>query len=731
MIIGSFKIKKYYFLLLFLAFCMETVTVFAQNKIKLSVEEDSISMILENAIYKIEYEYDIERAGELIFDVENYVISNDNLYLKGLLSTSKALFSFGTYNFIDVKKNIDDAINYYGRIDDKDGLAYSYEILGAYWSYYNNLDKTKKAYLLSENYYKETEGESKKIDIYYNLCITFYREEEWVKSINYGKKALKIIQFTSEKKDRQTYLHDQIGKCYLRLSDHKKAKFHFDKSLNEIKTVESKAYSYWATAQYYEAIGDVKNAYKYFKLSNVFFLKDIDRTSLKIRRRLTLKNEIDNEVLVKKRVLVERKLNREKLKFNKYLVLTSGTFILGLLVLSVIQVRNAKFKTKSNNLLVIKNKALFKAKNDALNASELKSDFIERVTHELKTPLNTITTISYLLKKENKKGDSEFIGYLEGIDMSSKSLLNFINNAIGLNLLTKNNKVVLNERSFNINTVLTGIIGTLNTEQSNVKFELFFDDKIPILVNGDELKFVNMFISLLTNISDYSKSDTVSVYVDLQLKTEDSIAIVFTIKEKSRSESIINKTMSFSELTNDGLKQDDKLSIDFSIDAKNILDLDGSGMLVETDVYDSIKLTFTILFNEVKEVYVPLEVKLLLAEDNKINQLLTQKVLINNGFSCDVANNGVEAVEMCRTKNYDLILMDIMMPTMDGYEATKEIRVFNSHIPILALTALSKEENKQSFEESGIDVVLNKPINPDLMFKFIFKALAFGKKQIV
>jgi CheY-like chemotaxis protein len=111
----------------------------------------------------------------------------------------------------------------------------------------------------------------------------------------------------------------------------------------------------------------------------------------------------------------------------------------------------------------------------------------------------------------------------------------------------------------------------------------------------------------------------------------------------------------------------------------------------------------------------------LLVEDNRVNQIITNKILSKLGFICDVADNGLIALNKVKEKDYSLILMDIMMPIMDGFESSKEITKIKPYIPIVALTAISKDVNKEKFEEASIKEVLNKPIDVELMSKTIHK----------
>ncbi len=712
--------------------CMTTVFLVAQNPQKFSKADDSIKNILENAISEIDAYRDIDEAKRKTFQVEPYVDLSDNLYLKGLLNSSKMLIHYDAYDFVKTKEHADKAIVYFEQVNSKEKLAFVYEVLGVYWSFFDEKEKEMTAMLKAEKYYEGTTDESKKIDIFYNLSTSFLERENWKKSIFYAEKSLSAIKKTNVKKNRKSFLYHYLGNSYLMLNNLKKAKQCFDKSLSLAVSNKSIADSHLGLAKYYKRIGNIDKSYKHYNLSSELYLKFANSEAIYIDKRKILKSEIESEELKNKKILAEKQLNKQQLKFNNYLMLFSVAIIIVLVVLMVLQKRNSRFKARSNLLLIRKNNELLRAKNLAEKASILKSDFVEKVTHELRTPLNTITTISYLLKKEKQNGVA--IDYIETIDISSKHLLGFINDMIDINLLKKKSEIVLDNEIFGLKEMLTGVVGAIDVESSKNKLEFVFDDNIPKHVCGDELKLAQIFINLLTNANTYAKNGKVKLLAKLELKTEDKATVVFSVEDDGIG---MGKEVQQALFSNVGYaamlekRKHKKIGLGLSV-VKELLDLHGSSLFVSSDIGNGTKLTFSIGFNIKEELKsnnkdidkVTNEIKLLLVEDNKVNQLLTQRVLETNGFYCDVANNGLEAVNMCKEYEYSAILMDIMMPVMDGYEATKKIRGFNKDVPILGLTALSEEMNKKSFEEVGITVVLSKPVDPDLLFKAIFKEFA-------
>ena len=115
--------------------------------------------------------------------------------------------------------------------------------------------------------------------------------------------------------------------------------------------------------------------------------------------------------------------------------------------------------------------------------------------------------------------------------------------------------------------------------------------------------------------------------------------------------------------------------------------------------------------------------KVLLVEDNKINQVITKKIIAKQHMTCDIADDGYQAIDYARSNRYDFILMDIHMPGISGIEATKEIRKFDVSTPIIALTAISLDDNKDDFLKDGFNEVISKPFDPEIFYQKISKLL--------
>lgn len=157
----------------------------------------------------------------------------------------------------------------------------------------------------------------------------------------------------------------------------------------------------------------------------------------------------------------------------------------------------------------------------------------------------------------------------------------------------------------------------------------------------------------------------------------------------------------------------------------------GTTFMIELPLKESkgvVKVEKVSYFKDVNDIDLD-KVKILVVEDNKINQMITKKILNKMGLYCDVVDNGEDAVERIKTDNYDVVLMDIHMPGISGIEATKRIRGFNKELTIFALTAVTLEDKMQEFDDAGFDDIISKPFKQEDFEKKLYAALFKNKSS--
>ena len=258
---------------------------------------------------------------------------------------------------------------------------------------------------------------------------------------------------------------------------------------------------------------------------------------------------------------------------------------------------------------------------------------------------------------------------------------------------------------------------------------------------GDPIKISQILINLIGNAIKFTKNGSVVVTVKELKRVEDICTIYFEVKDtgigisEELQENIFD---SFEQGSIQINREYGGTGLGLTI-VKNLLGLFGSDINLESKKGVGSAFSFEIKLvckdqnaDNLDDDFTPREfifegLHLLIVEDNKINQVITKKMLSKKGMTSDIANNGTEGVELTRINNYDAILMDIHMPGISGVEATIEIRKFNTEIPIIALTAISLDDSVENFYAAGCDDIVTKPFKPEYFYQKIGENI-FNKK---
>ncbi len=443
---------------------------------------------------------------------------------------------------------------------------------------------------------------------------------------------------------------------------------------------------------------------------------------------------------LKKDIDTERKRSKDADKLTTVLLVAMIT-ILSLLILSLY--KNNNLRAKANELLQAKNTELIVAKDNAEKASMVKAQFLSTITHELRTPMYAVTGLTHLLLSENPTPEQK--KHLDSLKFSGEYLLSLINNILDLNK-REANKVEVEQTAFNlkkrIEDVLFALGKSAKDKGNNLNFD--FDEDIPEEVLGDPLMISQILINLVGNAVKFTRDGDVDVRVQKIKQTDTEAYLHFEVEDTGEGISKKKQKNIFQNFTQGSVAINRKFGgtgLGLSI-VKNLLDLLGSKVTLESTLGKGSTFSFDIKYSLVKQAeeeanphniiydidYVALENrKILVVEDNKINQMITRKILEKNKMVCDVADNGEIAVEKARNQSFDLILMDIHMPGISGIEATEQIRLFDKEIPILALTAVTIDENIDEFHEAGFNDIIPKPYKVEEFFQKIHNGLKQAK----
>lgn len=435
---------------------------------------------------------------------------------------------------------------------------------------------------------------------------------------------------------------------------------------------------------------------------------------------------------------------QKSISFTKMTTALSVALIVILSLLTLSLYKNNNLRAKANDLLQDKNTELELAKEKAEKASLAKAQFLSTITHELRTPMYAVTGLTDLLMDENPTPNQK--EHLNSLKFSGEYLLSLINNILDLNKLDAN-KVEVEKTTFSLEKRLKDVLIALkkSADDRNNVIKLEFDESIPKKLIGDPLKISQIFINLVGNSVKFTQNGEVIIRVKNKEKKNNKILLLFEVEDNGVGISRKKQKSIFETFSQASLQVNRKFGgtgLGLSI-VKNLLQLLDSKIHLESQLGKGSKFWFTVNFGVVelnekevnkKEEYVVdfsklKNKKILVVEDNKINQMITKKILEKNNIICEVADNGLDAVKMVGDTRYDLILMDIHMPGISGVEATKKIRLFNENIPIIALTAVTIDENLDIFFEAGFNEIIPKPFKTNDFFEKIYKTLESVEKE--
>jgi signal transduction histidine kinase/CheY-like chemotaxis protein len=386
---------------------------------------------------------------------------------------------------------------------------------------------------------------------------------------------------------------------------------------------------------------------------------------------------------------------------------------------------------EKNQTLNEKNYELIEAKEKAESASIAKQKFLSNMSHEIRTPLNAVIGLSEILMIENPREDQ--VELLRSIKFSGENLLVLINDILDFSKIEEG-KIKIENTRFNASQLLTNLKNTFKSkaENKNLEFNLTVGEDVPESLNGDPHRLSQILVNLIDNAIKFTEEGKIDVNVDSLRKTNEDIDIKFSIRDTGigisteEQEKIFER---FEQATTETTRKFGGSGLGLAI-IRNLLRLQGTNIYVESNPGEGSEFFFTLTFgiNQTKDLEDkkkedledPTEgdafsTYILLVEDNEMNMKVAKRFLERWDYKIDTAENGLEALDKFKANRYDLILMDLHMPEMDGWEATMAIRNFENDIsrkiPIIALTADVMINDLDKLYSAGMDDYVTKPFN--------------------
>ncbi|WP_370089019.1 response regulator [Ekhidna sp.] len=370
--------------------------------------------------------------------------------------------------------------------------------------------------------------------------------------------------------------------------------------------------------------------------------------------------------------------------------------------------------------------SLRRAKDAAETASKAKTDFLSTISHEIRTPLNAVVGISHFLINENPRKDQR--ESLESLQFSAEHLTALINDILDYNKLEAGS-IEFEFTEVNLKTLSAKIIKAHSAlaKEKGVSLLLEIDEKMHPLVMADQTRIYQVLNNLINNALKFTSKGYVKLKTTL-LSEDDRIQTVRTEVLDSGIGIPYNKQkLIFERFTQAGsstTREYGGTGLGLAI-IRKILNMVGSEIYVKSEPGSGTIFWFDLSFKKVLHAEVDQAVqevedtniitgkKILLVEDNQMNIMVAEKFLKKWELHVEVAHNGQEGVEMMQNKKYDLVLMDLQMPIMDGYKATRKIRTFDQKTPIIALTASALLKVRQDVIAAGMNDYITKPFDPN------------------
>jgi len=715
-------------LLLFLL--LSLTTIYSQDN---KAEKEVIEKHLNQAVVDFsEANYDKALESSKLALVKSFAI-NDDLLISQSYNTIGAIFN----ECSETAKAIEfynKALVYAKKMNNDKMFNWIYGNLGSVY-YFNEIDVLKGI-----NYYKKS--------LYYALKIKDTVQIEYTKlnlasayfatgKYDLGNEHINDIKaqiLAKDNEEAKMSLHLLLGIYASNTNEKAKSEQHFftAKAIAEQNGFDANLINiYENLVRHYKKYEDAKNVELYQSkldsLNKVVYSEDkIDNL-----KKAASQIEIQEYKIQLGKIEKENEQHQKTLKDSKLIVILFIVILIILLLLLLTLYKNIKLREQANLELTQANEALMEAKERAEEASQLKSQFVSTITHELRTPLYGVIGITNIITDEHKELTNS--PHLKSLKFSAKYLLSLVNDILQINKIEEK-RVVLENLIFNLTDEITTIQNSVEyiADKNNNKLTVEIDTAIPEFLIGDKLRLSQIIMNLLSNALKFTKNGDVILTADLKEVVDKKYFIEFKVKDtgigiaKEHQDKIFDKFVQIERKEEDYQGTGLGLSI-----VSRLVELFESEISLESEENVGTTFFFTIGFEydeeKSREIINNIEVDLsevhthniLVVEDNKINQMVTKKIIQNSHMTCTIVDDGYAAIVALERERFDLILMDINMPLINGFETTRKIREKGITIPVIALTAFDKQEVTEEAISAGMNDIMVKPFEPSKLFQVI------------
>lgn len=698
--------------------------------------------------------------------------SDKKAEIHALLNTAVEEFSATRYD--KALKHSKEALMLSFDIDNNAHIAESYNTIGVIYDECNKSERAIEFYDKALRFAHSVNNDTLSTWIYSNLGSAYYFNDiDVIKGIDYYKKAL-FYAHKLKDKGQILQINLNLASAYLANHDDEKAAVILTAIKEEMyragpdelmlsyylllgiqhthNNEKAAAEEYYVKAEalahkskltshllnvyenysgHYKAFKDKKGEEhyeaKYDSLYKVLYsdekMDSLDKQGLDI--------ELDEYRVQLDKVEQENAKKTKIVETSKLVLILFMVVVITLLLLLLTLYKSIKTREQLNLELKNTNDELKLAKEKAEEASLMKTQFVSTITHELRTPLYGVIGITNILLDEHKELASS--PHLKSLKFSAKYLLSLVNDILQISKIEER-KVVLENLIFNLSDELEGIKNSIDyiAERNSNKLIIEVDTAIPEFLIGDKLRLSQIIMNLVSNSLKFTKNGEVTITADLERVEDTMYYVAFQVIDTGVGIAKEHQQIIFDKFVQIERKEEDYQGTGLGLSiVTSLIKLFKSEIHLESEENVGTTFRFTIGFihdeEKSKEIINDIEVDLsshqkftiLVIEDNKINQLVTKKIIQNSNLNCTIVDDGYAGLVALEREHFDLILMDLNMPLINGFDTTRKIREKGYTMPIIALTAFDKQEVSEEVYASGMNDILIKPFEPTKLYQII------------
>ena len=728
------------------------------DKLRMSISYNRLGTIyfrlseLEKALDYYQKSLQIARESGDKVSMQEVMINIGSLYQK-------------QHDYPKALDNFNEALKINQSIGNKSGCATALNAIGYVYRQKGDFSKTHQYCEEAVKYYEAAGNKLAMANELEDIGDLYRQQKEYTKALEYLFKALRLQKELNEKRSL-SYNYGVIAYTYFLIATNsnkailnrmfagnkqaaiRKAATYIDsaiviqKELGDLYLLQD---SYISTSMAWEEIADYKGALAFYKKYIVIRDSIFNLEKEKKLTQLSMKYEFDKKQAADSlQHAVENNLNQLRLQKQKTFTYAGfiGMALVAFLLFFVF--KNYNNQRKSNLKLTAAQKEILEQKERAEQSERFKQQFLANMSHEIRTPMNAVMGMTNLLIDKNPRSDQQH--YLDGIKKSSDILLHIINDILDLSKI-ESGKMELEKTDFSLQQTIEQVLTTLRHKADEKGLHLLsdIDNSIPDVLIGDPVRLNQIILNLAGNAIKFTEKGSVEIKVAFASGNPDSdIKIRLSVIDtgigipKDKLETVFE---SFKQANASDTRKYGGTGLGLSI-SRQLVELYGGEIAIESEEGAGTTFSFALNFEPGSEDRLQQQLnananidgrilnglKILIADDNEYNRIVAEDTLRSKAeVLIQTASNGKEAIELLQLHEFDVILMDVQMPEMNGFEATRFIREHlplpNKDIPIIALTASVLRTDLDKCRQAGMNSYIPKPFNASQLIRGIAEVL--------